>query len=408
MPQPTTHDELISAIAAARAEADAGRAEAAEEIFLDVLSRSRDSASRAEVQACSSLVTLYSREQRDFETLPFARRLIALATELDDHGLLCRGLAAVAGAFEDLDDLDRCERIIDSLQSTLSLFGALGLDTLKYRRIVHSYRTSIALTRGQTDPAVSELEALRESFAESEPTPAEQRWIAVLDARVYLALGLPKSARDAVTRGRAIDAPAAIGGLALDYFDVCCTIELEGPVTARISAKQMLARLRQAGPQIHGTTQRMRFFTLLGHKMRERCDAAEIARDCYDVAATAAIGRMFQLHRSVGRVPELEYLNDDDRRALTEYRQRFKSDQLALLRSVAQLLEVVARTQRSLPEELSLFSEGVFLLCAWCERVCTGGGEWIPIGHFVPQNPSVVARHAICPDCRGVFEANPQ
>ena len=39
-------------------------------------------------------------------------------------------------------------------------------------------------------------------------------------------------------------------------------------------------------------------------------------------------------------------------------------------------------------------------LCAWCKRVSTRKGHWLPLAHYIPSDPELLVTHGICAECR--------
>ncbi|MFQ5654247.1 MAG: tetratricopeptide repeat protein [Planctomycetota bacterium] len=396
-------EALLATVEVGRQDADAGHLDAAERCFQRVLRAARGTGNRAEIKACSSLVTIYSREQRDFETLPLARRLVENARESGEASLLCRGLAAIAGAFNDIQDYPRAEAALDDLEEAIPLLSAA--DAPRYRAIVPGTRSDIALARGDLALAQEELERFRLAFTR-DMVDGEKRWLWVHEAHVLLHAGRPRDAKELLACARVLPVPSALGGLAIEYLETWATLELDGPIAALVPAEQMLFALDPSPHDAFGSSQRIRYLTLTGDLLREHCDSPDLLRLAYDLAGTAVIARMFQLDAFVRRTPVLGRLTADDETALAEYRHRFRQQQTALLKSVAKLFTFMRRTQHWIPLPLSESRDSLALICPWCERLCSAGDVWVPIGHYVPEEKDLRVSHSICPSCTRLLDSS--
>ena len=49
-------------------------------------------------------------------------------------------------------------------------------------------------------------------------------------------------------------------------------------------------------------------------------------------------------------------------------------------------------------------NDGLILVCAWCARVRSPAGHWIPVRQFLSQESHVVITHGICTECARVFQ----
>lgn len=400
-----TEQALLDIIEEGRQDANAGRLETAERCFQRVLQATRGTGTTAEVKACSSLVTIYSREQRDFETLPMARRLIRHGQAHQDAKVLCQGLAAVAGAFNDLGDFERLEEGLEELQAALHLLDDDALH-LRYTRMLHGLRSHLALTLGHLSAAQAELELFRDTFMPDSFSTGEHRWLLIHEAHVRLHADEPETALALVDRARSLDVPAAIGELTLTYLDLWATLEVHGPEAARNNVERVLLRLISNGhhDEPHGNAQKVRYLTAIGDLLRQRCDDWRLAQAAYEMASASVVVRILQLNEFVRRAPEITELTAGDRIALSEYRFRFKEKHAEMLESVAALMTTMDKTREWIPIRRFLHTDSVILLCAWCQRLCTVGDVWLPVGHFVPEKRSLRVSHTICPSCARIFD----
>ena len=129
-----------------------------------------------------------------------------------------------------------------------------------------------------------------------------------------------------------------------------------------------------------------RYFTQLGD--------SDGARAAYDLAATAVLGRVMQMERSSGELPEVAEATAEDLKILNEHRQRLVERRGDLYEAIMQLWKP------GNPAFDLVAGEGdLICICAWCQRVRTTTGSWIPIAQFFPD-PGIRATHGICAECR--------
>jgi hypothetical protein len=80
---------------------------------------------------------------------------------------------------------------------------------------------------------------------------------------------------------------------------------------------------------------------------------------------------------------------------LTGYRQRFRQRHEQVLREVA-----TARPWPPVDLAIVDAASGVAVACAWCTRVRTADGRWMPIRQFLPDDTEhFTLSHGICAAC---------
>ena len=122
--------------------------------------------------------------------------------------------------------------------------------------------------------------------------------------------------------------------------------------------------------------------------------ADDLARLCLDEAASEVLRRHAEVEAQHRELPELADSTEEDWTVLDEYRERLKTTRGELLTHVARAWKPGHPT----------FDAVVFLdqlrACAWCRRIRTLDGAWIPMAEHIPSDPRVEITHAICPECR--------
>ena len=94
-------------------------------------------------------------------------------------------------------------------------------------------------------------------------------------------------------------------------------------------------------------------------------------------------------------VPELAVLSDEDRAWIRDLQTHYRAEQGTLLEHVAALL------RRGRDDAAAFLYTGghdrsLVRLCAWCKRVSTRDGHWLPLAHYIPSDPEILVTHGIC------------
>ncbi|MEM7163828.1 MAG: hypothetical protein AAF581_00095 [Planctomycetota bacterium] len=132
----------------------------------------------------------------------------------------------------------------------------------------------------------------------------------------------------------------------------------------------------------------------LGRKLSEM-GCIDEARTAYDMAATAALRRIIQLEGADRELPELADPTADDLAVLNAHRHELVARRSRLYEAI------VALWKPGSPAFDLVIGDGDFLsVCAWCQRIRTAEGAWIPVAQFFPAASDIHATHGICVDCR--------
>jgi hypothetical protein len=134
-----------------------------------------------------------------------------------------------------------------------------------------------------------------------------------------------------------------------------------------------------------------------GH-LAEYAEHAEAACRIYDLAASMVLRRIRQLAARWDELPELAEGSADDLSYLRLLRNTYQTWQQRLMDSVVMTIQ---RHRDSLGSVLFAKDDDSPLLrvCAWCGRLHTRSGHWLPVAHYVPEADDLWVSHAICPTC---------
>ena len=119
-----------------------------------------------------------------------------------------------------------------------------------------------------------------------------------------------------------------------------------------------------------------------------------LARAALDRAALCAVARVRETDRVVREIPELAFVTDEDRALLSGVLRRFGGQHRDLLTSLATLFERAHAAGESWLADLRTGTQVV--ICAWCTRVRSAAGHWVPIGHYVPEETPLPLSHGAC------------
>ena len=201
---------LLDQLQRAEEAAQANRIEFAEECFLRVYDQTLDSRSPAELRACRDLVVLYSREQRVFESLLFARRLARLAELMGDAFQHAFALMSVGGVLKDAEDWEELEPALVAIAGVAA--SVPEEDGFRLRRNVAGMRAEAAIQAGNLDSAAADIDQVRASIERYGAIPAEMLWLHSLDALRALARERFEEVIAHVAKARGLEVPQAIGG----------------------------------------------------------------------------------------------------------------------------------------------------------------------------------------------------
>lgn len=390
-------DALRPKLQEGRQVADAGDLARAEALFRGLLTTGAGDGPFDRLFLLSSLMTVSSRLGRQFETLVLARfltdRLMALEQLEAAAGCMatyCESISGVAARELRVRRLEDLERMLAALDP-----GEGGMP----REAFHGCAFDLALEAGDVQGAREHAERYR-AYA---PRYEGRRWrkasqLAIYDIRLDLASGMPHRALETLERLEArvsgLKEPAAI----LAWMRVRC-LEAAGEIPrAEAAARRYLALLEATRDDESMAPHRMRNAARLAAWFAARPGYESAARRTYDLAAAAVLQRILQLNTSVPALAEIGVDVGAAAEDLAELRRSFLAEQGELLARVAELFRRDPSTYAHLMVAED-DDEELIHLCAWCERVRTQDGVWLPIGHFIPRVGPLPISHGICSDC---------
>jgi hypothetical protein len=362
------------------------------------LTRHRETRSAIEQLACSSLVTLYGRQRRDFEAVTLAGHLRALGEAAED-GLASRAYAAFvrASAWTSLHALEAAEAELDALRELLERLEPTRAPL--FEKLYRLLRMRVAIGRADPVEARERLEPYLELLP---PAPDIHRNDAL--------------ARDLHQAEICLLEGSIADGLALVAAAEAIAVEAPDLVGVWITKLSLLARggrqaeLRDCARSVIGRLEG--FLAGLPYASQSAWDGACCLLDvlgsvhdaeplvlrAWDLASTAFVRRLQELERAVLKLPELLQREPRDAkifRAIREASQRRREEQ-------RRHLQPILARWRAAPHDAP--DGDVLVICAWCDAIRIGPDRWVPLlkSHYAVG--PMLASHGMCTACAATQE----
>lgn len=393
-PAPTANDHAETLMDEGVVLSDAGRYEEAEAVLRRALEAVRGSDAPAECRACGNLGVLFALQERRFEAILLFRRGLAVGRALGHVRLQALHLSNLASEFAGLD-------LWSHVEEALAEIDRLAADERPSQRAALSKlvlwpRAWMAIQGGDLAEARALAEAYREFLADREDPLAR---VTTLALEVTLLCREGKAGEALVHidgwRGEVPTLDAAyVHSLRLE-----CLVALGRDEEARGEARCLLAGFESGGTRPGSGDLDIEIAMDVARCLAADPDRASLARRAYDVAAAATLSRIAELNALVETVPELATLSAADDEWIKDLEEHYRDEQGTLLEHVAALLRRDRDTDAAF-----LYTGGhdrsLVRLCAWCKRVSTREGNWLPLAHYIPTDPEILVTHGICTECR--------
>jgi tetratricopeptide (TPR) repeat protein len=386
------------ALGLARARADAGDEVGAERVFLELLSRHRETRSAIEQLACSSLVTLYGRQRRDFEVVTLAGHLRALGEAAED-GLASRAYAAFvrASAWTSLHALDAAETELGRLCALIEHLEPARAPL--FEKLYRLLRMRVAIGRGDPVEARERLEPYLEILPPASDIGRDdalardhhQAEICLLEGRIAAGLAFAAAA-EAI----AVEAPDLVG-VWITKLSLLARGGRQDEL--RDSARSVIGRLEGFLDGLPFAAQAAwDGACCLLDVLEDVPDAEPLVLRAWDLASTALVRRLQEIERAVLMLPEL--LHDEPRdagvfRAIREASQCRREEQRRHLQPI------LARWGAA-PHETP--DGALLVICAWCDAIRIGEDRWLPLLKSYYAVGPMLASHGMCTACAAAQE----
>ena len=373
---------------------ETGRYDESEALLREALALVRGTGSVAECRACGNLGVLYALGERRFEAILLFRRGLAVAQALGHPHLQALHLSNLASEFVGLDLWSHVRDALDALHRLAADQPPEEREALL--ELVLWPRAWTALRAGALAEARALAQAYRAFVADREDPLARVTALA-LEVTLLCREGRAEEGL-AIVDGLEGDLPALdetyVRSLRLECLDAVGRHE-----EARAEARSLLVALESSGAHPGSGDLDIEIAMDLARCLARDPADAPLARRAYDVAAAATLSRIARLDALTREVPELALLADDDRAWIRDLEAHYRAEQGALLEHVAALLKSGRDADAAF-----LYTGGhdrsLVRLCAWCKRVSTRDGHWLPLAHYIPSDPEFLVTHGICAECR--------
>jgi len=370
----------------------AGELAVADALYRGVLDQTRGSGSPHERAACLNLARLCANDGREFEALALSYRAVALSVSAGDAWSVALARQHLATALHGIEDHDRAARVLDLIEAGLDALEPA--QAVRVRLSLSLHRARLAAARGDVDAASAALETAEAAsrVARGEPVSPRIAWF----VRV---VSLNAAGRFAEAESWLAAPPPSDGlvrrQLEVDEQRTVCLLGLRPETDGVAAAARLLAAVRDAAAETVGCAWRLRIASAMGTVVSARLGACETARLAWDVAGQALLSRVAQIDACVRTLPEVASADRAVHTFLAEYRVRFRRQHERMLREIRAGLERVPVGAPFLE-----IRDGHVVACAWCARIRSATGHWMPIRQFLPpEDEGFAVSHGICQEC---------
>ena len=374
----------------------AGRFEEAEEALRECLRTVRGRGDGNESAACGSLGSLYGVMGRHFEAILLYRRGLAIGNDLSDHGLQVKHLSNIAAIFVALTLWEQAAHALAEFEIAVSALP--GEEQEAAQDLAIWPHANLAIHLGQVDRAKG-LIARFKQVNEGRDDALFVVTTATLEADLLRQEGDPEAALEVLDSVPAIDASAPLEGVYIRAVRMDILERLGRHDEAAAEALRLLDALQVDAPRAGVGELSIDLAMDAGACLARSPSHPFEAQRAYDLAASITLQRIRELDVCARAVPELSTLPDDDRAWISELRTLYRKQQQELLAHVADLLK------EARGDEAAFLHAGgpdgsLVRICAWCSRVGTREGSWLPLAHYIPADQDIMVTHCICPECR--------
>lgn len=382
----------------ARRLADRGDDDGAEAVFLELLEQQRGSGSPEESAACSSLVTLYGRQERLFEAVTLAGQLRELgANEPRDAGALAYAAFARATCWLGLGAREAAEVELERLATSAP--EVAGVRGVFLTRGLHGLRVRSALERQELDAAHEHMARYEATLSTAPVGDSDRALHGLRKAGIRALEGSLSKALDVLEQTE----PYAVvvqDRARLQLARVDLLVRDRRPTDEIIASAVRLQAQLDAAMQMHHASQlawdaSRRTLELVG----DTDGNDSLFERAWDLLTTAIVRRSQELRRAVERLPEIGASSDEDRQRFRAIRERGRHWRVAWRSSLRARFEGL----RSPPPPAS----GELLsVCAWCDAVHMGQNRWVPFLDGFDLVGLVRVTHGICPPCEPLLRTD--
>lgn len=389
------------AVLAQRLDVD-GRGEEAEALLREVLVAARGSGTRVERGTLANLVWMCLNRGREAEALVLARYTLRRMTAAGDawgSAILLDQLAHLYGWAHAWDEVRKVVEALALLEPKADPAWRTKVVVMRER-----HQARIAHAAGAIDDALASLDRAEAGVVRA-IEPGVLRGIARTRVRMLLDAGRVEEA------GRRLDetrATPTVERVEEAVLRARVAVASAPPGPARREVELALAMLAMRGPGAASPGVRVRAATELAPSLRTRAELSDLVVRVYDVAAGAVVERLAELETFVRDTPEVGRPTPSDLRLLDAMRVRFLAEHAELGRALVRLHAAAGPGAADALARLHDVATGFVCVCAWCQRVRTRDGGWLPVQQFLPLAPRgpFEVTHGMCDACYRALDAD--
>ncbi len=326
---------------------------------------------------------------RAFEASVVCRRLLERVRETGDREFLAAIRMSLAASYSLLEDWGRYDEISAALDADLAHVTPVMKKAIRTDLAI--LRTDTAARRGDLDETIRRLDVL----AETRPSVID--WTLALRALVHVRRGDHPEARKVLDEAGSRPAPLPWLRPWLVVLRLLTDVALDPPEDWRDRVTALLDGAVSRQPDFC-LAEEAGVLGLLAKVLEER-GFTEEARRAYGGVATKVIEALRHSIQTWEDRPGFLELDAEDRRTHSDHVRRLRQEHEDVSGAVSILL--LSAFAQDDPEIGGLYGEDDLLhVCAWCGRVRTGDGRWIPVGPDLPVRAPFQATHGVCADCR--------
>lgn len=391
---------LLAKLYVARCAGARNDIETSDLLFRAVLRNASDAGPLVEAAACRLYASQCCSEERVFETLVLARHAASIYGRESRPWELALVQTDLCWARTELGNWKGGER---AAQTGMALLPALPKKlVLPVSLLLGVHRAAATIGQGDTERALAQTAEIEELAGPSGKTPTRVRWFAGFRADIHTKAGRYDEALRLIDSIRHLIGPDRTS-FYVALIEVRCLAGLGRIDEAVASAAGLFDRLED-GRELLGARGWIDQSVALAELLEDPCGDLIGSKRAYDIAATAMVSRILELDRAVKEIPQLGFTDASDIAVFAESRWRFTEQQERMAQALRRMLE---RAARAGVEDLApmLDPDTLGRVCAWCGKVGTPRGTWLPIAQYLPKAEPSRLTHGICPTCAASVES---
>jgi len=319
---------------------------------------------------------------------------VRLFREADDPIRELYSLVVVIECLAEMREWGEFDALLPRAAELVTALPADAPDTVP--PALFAMRLRSAMERGEPETALAMLNALPPARSDHIYAIHHASWRESVRGAVLTQLGRLDEAADLLARTCEVVEPGTRRWYALlERQATCAALRADDEDLRDAASKALAAPIADMLKRL-GSGRGLRISVSLAKALRDR-GLDELACDALDRGAICAIERIREIDRVVRDLPELSFVTIDDRALLARVRKRFSTEHRELLRALATLFERAGTAEE--PWFAGLLSGDHAVVCAWCARLRSDEGQWMPVGHLMPHDGPLRLSHGICETC---------